>query len=421
MLDPIKLYQYLETLEIPSRLLIAFSGGMDSHVLLHALASLRSEHPELVLRAVHIDHGLHADATQWSQHCQTVCQNLNIECLVLRLDGTQDWRQRSLEEVAREQRYQLLSGVLQEDECLLTAHTLDDQAETVLLQMLRGAGVQGLAAMPIVKVFAKGFLARPLLDVSRKSIQDYAVNFNLQWIEDTSNTSMRFDRNYLRHQVLPLLNSRWPAVKPVLARVADHCAEASELLEQLADQDLQLAAGSVPDTLSISVLKTLSWNRQKNLLRFWLRKLELRVPTALKLQQLLQDFLSAAADANPQMQWPGVDIRRFADDLYAFTPLPAHNSQQILSWDLQQPLPLPARIGVLMPEAIPEALQLSPTAAITVRFRQGGERLYLSGRQGSRSLKKLMQEWRIPPWLRDRIPLLYQDECLVAVLAAFKS
>lgn len=395
------------------QLLIAYSGGLDSHVLLYALSKLREIDPEFSLRAAHINHGLSANAEQWSRHCIRTCEQLGIDCIVKKIE-VKGQLGGSQEELARNLRYAALAELLHENECLLTAHTLDDQAETLLLQLMRGAGVKGLAAMPVTKIFAKGLLVRPLLQVSRQALHAFAEQEHLSWIEDESNNSLKFDRNFMRHQVMPLFRTRWPSADTVLSRVAEHCAEANELLTELAITDAENGI-TEENTLSIMALNQLSPARQRNLIRYWLHRNNLRAPSAIKLRQLQQDFLQAKADATPYLQWPGAEIRRFKGHLYAMKPLLQHDPKTIISWNLQEPLVLPAGLGALHPEDILGQGLHNPTQ-VTVRFRQGGERFKPVGRQGSHPLKKLFQEWGVPPWLRDRTPLVYYKEELLAVI-----
>ena len=214
-----------------SQVLIAYSGGLDSHVLLHLCASLRAIQPQIVLRAIHIDHGLQAVSAQWVMHCQTVCAALNIpficEALHLKVQTGE-----SVEAVAREARYAVFSQYLRAGEMLLTAHHQDDQAETVLLHLLRGSGVDGLAAMPEIRPLAQGYLGRPLLALSRAELVTYAQQNQLNYITDPSNADNRFDRNFLRQQIIPLLQQRWVAVNKTLARAARLQGETRQLLAQ---------------------------------------------------------------------------------------------------------------------------------------------------------------------------------------------
>lgn len=406
--------KHLSQLTQNKKFLIAYSGGLDSHVLLHTLYQHQKKHPEIQLRAIHIHHGLSPFADEWQMHCEAVCVELGINCLLRKINIKSG--SLSLEEAARVARYAVFKELIQADECLLTAHTLDDQAETLLLQLLRGAGIKGMSAMPDKISFACGLFIRPLLIFSRNELMQYAHEQGLQWIEDESNMNLRFDRNYLRRQIIPSLQNRWPAVNKVVSRVAAHCAESSALLDELAMLDFQRAKGPCENTLCIDILTALNAPRQRNLIRYWLRTLNFPMPSDIKLKQLQHDFLYCRKCANPLIQWQNVEIRRYQNHLYAMGSLPAHDPQIIIPWNLKAPLNLPNDLGVLLPEHITHrAWLLNQSEKVTVRFRQGGERCGLQGRQGTRVLKKLLQEWHMPPWLRDRVPLIYCGEKLIEI------
>ena len=388
-------------------LYIAYSGGLDSHALLHAVNQLcKQSH----IQAIHINHGLNKNATDWQQHCRTICENLNIDFEAIEV-VVKPKRGESLEALARQARYAEFSKLMSKDSCLLTAHHADDQAETVLLQMLRGAGVKGLAAMPKITVFSNGHHARPLLDVNRSDLLNYAKAHQLQWIEDDSNQAMRFDRNYLRHQITPLLKQRWPSFNKTLTRVASHCAEADQLLQEMAHEDLQKVMAVSSKALSIDKLQQYSKPRQANILRHWLLHLQLPLPSLGMISRIQNEVMTARHDATPEVSWAGAECRRFRGKLYAMAPLSVLAAEY--KWDLQKPLVLP--IGVLDPEQL-NSVKLPENCTVKVRFRQGGERFHPAGRQGSHPLKKLFQEWGVPPWLRDKIPLIYFQDRLVCVL-----
>jgi tRNA(Ile)-lysidine synthase len=396
----------------PRRYWVAYSGGLDSHVLLHAMARLRDEHG-VMLQAAHVDHALHPDSARWAEHCQTVCADLNIPCQTVRVHAKADAGV-SPEAAARRARYQALADLMEPGDDLLTAHHQDDQAETLLLQLLRGAGPYGLAAMPPCARFAAGLHLRPLLEFSRAALRRYAEEHKLRWIEDPGNIKRDFARNYLRHDVMPLIHARWPAAAVTLARGARLQAEAAELMDALAELDLRQAQGVQKNTLSISALNTLSDTRRRNVLRQWIKGLGLPQPDSRHVQRLLQDVLSARADATPCVRWRGAEVRRYRDELYAMPPLAPHDASLIVPWDMKQPLTLPADLGVL--SCVPSAgAGIKETAGVTVRFRRGGERCTPSGRHETHVLKKLLQEAGVPPWRRERIPLIYIGGQLAAV------
>ena len=393
---------------------VAFSGGLDSTVLLSALAERRADLPG-ELRAVHVNHGLHGDAGRWADHCQAACHLLGVPCQVVVVDA-RGGPGESPEAAARAARYRALAAVLGEGQALLTAHHRDDQAETLLLHLLRGSGPRGLAAMPERRLLGAGWLGRPLLAWSRGDLRTWAAMRGLGWLEDPSNRDERFDRNFLRRQVLPLLERRWPDVSRVLARDAALQAEAARLLEVLAEEDLARSGGPDPGTLSVSSLRGLSPERQRGVLRHWLRALGLPVPGATQLLHLVRDVLEARVDAVPRVRWSGVEVRRYRDALVARRPWPSPEAGEVWAWQPPEALRLPA--GVL--EARPEvgrgvgARWLEDRPAL-VRLRAGGERVRLPGRRHSRSLKKLLQAEGIPPWQRERLPLVYLGDELAAV------
>lgn len=391
---------------------LAYSGGLDSTVLLHGMLQRPTE---ITLKAIHINHGLHVDAEHWAEHCRQICQTLNVELLVLTVNAKAH-RGESQEEVARRARYSALAPYIQQNDCLLTAQHEDDQAETLLLQLLRGSGVDGLAAMPEITPFSGGHLIRPLLRKTRAELQYYAEEQGLRWVEDSSNQSLKYDRNYLRAQVLPLLKSRWPAFSRVLARNAQLQAEASELLAEQAQSDIQRISGKQQNTLNIPSLRSLSNPRRRNVLRYWLRSKSLRPPSLAQLTEI-ERLLETSSDASPLIKIENHEIRRYRDTLYGFTTqIKEIPSPQV--WDLKQPLYIPILDRSLYPEEIPVALKrhLDNCQKVEIRYRQGGERIQLGGHPHHHSLKKLLQEKAVPPWLRDQLPLLYGDDELLAVL-----
>ncbi len=394
------------------RLIVGYSGGLDSHVLLHLLAAHRASWPERTLAAVYVDHGLQTASASWGEHCARVCRELTMPFRVLRINA-RPMAGESPEAAARRARYAAFAAELGPDAALLTAHHRDDQAETLLLQLLRGAGPHGLAAMPTVSRLGQGWRLRPLLDIARADLLAYAHEHGLRWIEDASNADTRFDRNYLRHQILPLLKERWPAVSRNLARSAQWCAETTTWLDAEADIDLAHVATHRPDCLDLPALRELSELRQRNGLRRWLRRLGLPVPDRRQLHHILHDALTAAPDRNPCVRWAGAEVRRYRDGLYAMPALTPHDAQQTLVWrasgDGWLPLELPG-VGWLRMERIVGAglrAEVLAGGSLLVQFRQGGEQFRPVGRSHSQELKKLLQQAGIPPWERDRLPLLY--------------
>lgn len=401
-----------------ARLVLAFSGGLDSMVLLHALAVLRTEFP-FSLRAVHIDHVLHPDSATWGRMCAQVCAQLavpfdarQVTVGTVSVDG--------LEAAARRARYAALSELLSPGEILVTAHQRDDQAETVLLQLLRGTGVAGLAGMPARAAFGRGELVRPLLGFARATLEAYGCRHGLVWIDDPSNADLRLRRNYLRTEIVPRLRAAWPETDRMLVRAAGHAAEAVELLDELADGDLagcRAREGTVHvrEALSVAQLTGLSPARQRNVLRHWLRRQGFLVPGAQQLEILLAQLRHRPRSQHACVRWPGAEVWRYRDQLVALTPQALPDAALTVTWDGRQPLQLPG-VGRLTVEPVRGAgiAHRHLAAGLQVRLRAGGERLRLPGRAGHHTLKKLLQATAVPPWLRGRLPVFYAAGALAA-------
>jgi tRNA(Ile)-lysidine synthase len=309
-----------------------------------------------------------------------------------------------------------MAGNLGQGEALLTAHHQDDQAETLLLQLFRGAGTAGLAAMPAWAPFAKGWHGRPLLEVSRSELEDYARAQGLEWIEDPSNDDLRLRRNFIRQQLMPQIRELWPGISKTLAGAARLQAETLGLTDTLARLDLEQVQGEIPATLSVPALKRLTIARQKNLIRYWLKEKGLHMPGQRHLNEVLKT-LEARQDCEAQVNWKGAEFHRYRDELYAFPPLPAHDPRVELDWLPGQSLTNPATGENLdWQDLMDMGIRLeNPNQALTLRFRQGGERIRIAPNRAHRKLKHLMQETGIPPWERDRIPLIYEGDRLLAV------
>lgn len=413
--DPRRLARALADLPRAPVWWVAYSGGADSHALLHALATLRDTLGG-ELRAVHVDHGLHPDAGAWARHCAQVGADLRIPLRVLRVDARAG-RGESPEAAARTARYAALRELVGPGELLLTAHHADDQAETVLLQLLRGAGPAGLAGMAARRRFGAGVLVRPLLGFTRAALRGYAAAHALAWIEDSANADPAVARSHLRHTVVPALAARWPGFAATLTRAAAHQAEAARVLEGVARADLAALGGGAAG-LAVEGLRALDPARQRLVLRAWLRASGLPVPPAARLERGRRDLLGARDDREPAVRWPGAEVRRYRGRLHAMVPLPPVPATLSLPWDLREPLILPAGLGVLHAQAAC-GVGLSAAAcrgrAVTVHLRSGGERCRPRARAHSRAVKKLLQERGVPPWIRARLPLVYVDGQLAAV------
>jgi tRNA(Ile)-lysidine synthase len=392
---------------------VAFSGGADSTALVHALASLAGE--RLRITALHADHGLAPDSALWAAHCRRVCNALGVPISVRKLNVRTDPAQ-GVEASARHERYRWFAGELGVNDVLLTAHHRDDQAETVLLRLLRGAGVRGLAGIPAVRPLGAGRLVRPLLGFAREELLAYNRRHDLPWIEDPANRDAHFNRSYLRRDILPRLQERWPAVTQRLAQTAHHHREAATLLEGLAEGDIAEAGlGPIPWAPGYRAravpLERLAPERQANALRHMLRQCGFEAPSTPCLQRALERLLRQSPCGASCAFCEGLVLRRYDDWLELAGPLPPVSPRWQWTWtDFPEPLALP-ELGVRLhaDTAKNGALALDRMAAgpVTVRLRRGGERVRLPGRTHRHTLKNLLNEARVPPWHRDRLPLLY--------------
>ncbi|MBW8190878.1 tRNA lysidine(34) synthetase TilS [Neiella marina] len=395
--------------------LIGFSGGLDSTALLHGCVRYRQQYSQLTLQACHVHHGLSDNADAWQAHCKQLCHQLGVTFHSARVQIESKPRQ-SLEAVAREARYGELAKYLTDSShALLTGHHQDDQVETLLLSLKRGSGLDGLSGMPAVMPLAKGWLARPMLPLSRAELEAYAEQEQLHWIEDESNQDEGFDRNFIRHQLIPLCQQRWPAFVATAARSMSLVAQDRQLLEEITAQDYEHCQHN--NNLSISALTDLTLARRHRVFRHWLRLNHAPLWSHAQQLQAWQSVACAQADGEPQLCWGDWQLRRYRDQLMLFKQLDesAPNDQV---WHWPDPVML-ATIGQLtmQPSDASDAIRL-PLASevVSVRFGQLKTRVRPADRAGSRSLKKVWQELGVPPWLRNRIPLVFfNDECVAAL------
>lgn len=401
----------------PGPILVAYSGGLDSTTLLHALACSDAAR-DRGLRAVHVDHGIHEDSAAWARHCEAFAGSLKVELCVRRVQVVRR-PDLGLEGSARLARYAQIETLLSPGEFVALAHHRDDQTETVLLKLLRGAGPEGLGAMRPMRRLGRGHAWRPLLALPRSVLQQYAIAHRLDWLADPSNEDSNIDRSYLRTQVLPRITARWPEAAASIAQSAAWARNAAEFIDDHARRMLELLRGHDPATLRFRGWLDLPAALRDPVLRLWLRALELSEPTHYQASELVRQLSEAGEDRQPCVRWPGVEMRRYRDLLYAMPPLqlpPPDWQAQFDGSDLRLPLDL----GVLrLRGALPQARLATP---LKVRFRRGGESLRLSGDGPTRELRDLLQESGMPPWQRARLPLLFDaDNRLLAVADLYLS
>lgn len=390
-------------------LVVALSGGLDSRVLLHALARVAPDFP-LAVRALHVHHGLSPNADAWAVRVQEFCAAEGVACALQRVQVAPG---ASRENAAREARQGAFRAALAPGEALLLAQHRDDQAETVLFRLLRGAGLAGLGGMRADgrQARADGGEAprwRPFLGLTRAALAAYATARGLAWVDDESNADTALDRNFLRHDILPRLRARWPAVTRTLADTALRLQEAEDLLRELAEE-LAEAAVDAGGRLRVDAVRALPPPRQRLLLRHWLQGRGFRAPDAAVLERVRVDALTPRVDATPRVAWADGEVRRYRDHLYAMAPLPALPAGWSCRWEGVTPLALPdGRRLALEGEG-------APPFPWQVRFREGGERLRALPGAPSRELRTWLQEQGVPPWERERLPLVFAGDTLIAV------
>ena len=405
-----------------SRYILGFSGGLDSHVLLHLLCGLGQER---FLKAVYIDHRLQRESVEWGQFCRAVCKEYSVEFEEIALNSAAI-PQGNIESWARDMRYGFFSELMAQDDILLTAHHADDQAETVLLNLLRGTGPRGLAAMQGLRPFAKGWHARPLLLYSRAELNQYARSHQLSAVIDSSNDELQYERNFIRHTTLPKLAERWKGVRQTLIRVAKHQRAAVELMESIAQDDYQSISLDEGRTLAIDRLVRFARVRQINVIFYWLRKFKLPVPQSKQMDEIIRVVFKSRR-SNPCISWRGVELRVYRGRIYAEMSISKSPVSLVLDWDCKQSLALPlGQLRCLSGAAssgrgIKLAADVLNRSVLTVRYRRGGERIQSKCGTYHIQLKKMFQDLGVLPWYRCFVPLLYLEDELIAVADFFVS
>lgn len=397
-------------------LLLALSGGLDSVILLHLLAELRANLP-FELHAMHVHHGLSVNADVWADFCAVQCQQLNVPLQIVHVNVTKnpDYKnsEQGIEAEARQLRYNALFTYAADGKApdfVVTAHHQDDQAETLLLQLFRGAGVKGLSSMAAVD--NKRRLLRPLLNVSRQTLHEYALQHAIQWCDDESNDNTQYDRNFVRHELMPVLESRFTSVKAVLARTASHMAEASELLEVLAVQDAENMLSD--NSLCLQALGELTAARTKNVLRWWFAQNKLTMPAAEHLNEIIEQLFNSRKDADLNIKLQHLYLRKYQQRAYLCEDKMAAPFDMV--WEGESELILPSGGKLLFKSVLGAGLALKQgVTKLRITNRNGGERFKPDALRPTRTLKYLLQELNMPPWQRMYIPLIYWEDKLACV------
>jgi tRNA(Ile)-lysidine synthase len=393
---------------------VGYSGGVDSTVLLHLLQRwCKANAGAPPLTAIHVNHAMQSAADDWQVHCEWVCKFLQVP-MIARAVVVHPAPGGS-EAAAREARYRVFEEQLQCGDALFLGHHLDDQVETFLLRLMRGAGVQGLAAMPARRALGEGMLVRPLLQIKRSQLQEYAGHHGLECVQDPSNSNTAMDRNFLRADLLPTLASRWPGYRRTIARASGHMAAAVTVLREALPTPATAHSAMGDPGIALDELTLAPAYAAAVKLRSWLQVAGYQAPDQAALDEFLRQLRVAAPDAKPRLECSAFTLQRYRDAVYLLPDDHEACCTDSFSLATGEIYDVPGVGRVSLEPAATDGLVLAPGERLTVAWRQGGERCKPLGRAGSSSLKKLLQEWDVPPWWRDRVPLLYLGDELLAV------
>jgi len=411
--------QKLKTIKPHSNsLTVALSGGVDSVVLLHLANSFQENHPEISISAIHVDHGLSDNAKSWQLFCTQLCQKLEIPLKIAEVEVVKKTRQ-SLEAVAREQRYLALFELSDPTSIILLGQHQDDQVETFLLQLKRGSGLAGLSAMASLSMQQGRYLLRPLLNTSRAQIESFATDFTINHINDESNDDKSFDRNYLRHDIVPQLNERFRGFNSCVSRSVELLQQQQALIDEISQSDLiqaySLSQAKEAKVIPVSFLSSLSFARQANLVRYWLGQHNLLMPSKVILDQILNQAINAKIDAKICIQLGRHTIQRFRNELYI-----VGLSEAILDMfdcDLET---VPLSNGTQLKKYQGKGIRdIKSNETLNIRFSALKTRIKPKNKPGSNTVKHWLKDAKVPPWQRNSVPLIYYGDTLVQVVGYF--
>ncbi|WOG25459.1 tRNA lysidine(34) synthetase TilS [Endozoicomonas sp. 8E] len=405
--------------------LVAFSGGVDSTVLLHLSVGLREQGKIKSLSAVHIHHGLSENADSWAEHCLSLCEQWQVPLEVVRvaIESSSD-----IERQAREARYAVFEDRLPEDGCLLMGHHQDDQAETVLFRLLRGSGLDGVAGMPASRGLGGGVLLRPLLNISRQTIENYAENYGLGFVEDESNQDQRFRRNFLRQNLMPQIEAVWPGVAVRLAQFSEDVSEVNQMLLEQTEQYARSIIQAPPSrlwgersVLDLEALKLINGLAARRLVRYWLASHQVQMPDRVRLNALFTDLIEAVEDAEPVVLIGAFQLRRFIGKLVLLRkPEPIEREGFDWQWRADRVIKLPFSGGRLSLEEGGDVRL--PETTLRILFRSelpAGLKVAVKGREGRKTIKRWLQDYKVPPWVRESVPFVFHGDQLVALPGFF--
>ena len=405
---------YFKKFDNSNHIVIAYSGGIDSSVLLNIMCA-NKEHLKQSIEVIHVNHGLHEKSSNWEDFCKKECEKYKVTFKSIKIQEDCP-KENSVEAWARNMRYKLISKHVKKNDILITAHHKDDQVETFFLQLLRGSGVHGLASMPVIKEFKNGFHVRPFLSFQRNEITKYAKENNISWIDDETNLDINYQRNFLRHNVLPTIDANWLSYRESILRVISHQADSMKIHNEIAQLDMEKISCNDTSNLHVGLIKELSEERKKNLIFFWLKNLNLETPSSKHMKQIISALINSDQQKSPCVNWGNTEVRRYKKFLYASNIVDNHESDIEITWDINSPLMIEGEtLTTIESQGKGLSKECIKDANIIIRYRHGGEKIYTNSLSQSKSIKQLFQERSVLPWLRNKIPLIYINDELAVV------
>ena len=390
--------------------LIAYSGGVDSTALLHLSGKIAKKLNKKIL-AVHVNHNLNKESKNWEIHCKNFCNDTGIPLTIINLNIVLN-KGDSIEERAREDRYKIIYNLMTRRTVMMTAHHRDDQAETFIIQLLRGAGAKGLSSMPELKKIKKGYHIRPFLKLSKRDLNNIIKNNNLSYIKDNSNDDTKFSRNFIRKSIFPVIEKKWPSYSETISRSAFNLSESVKLNEELAKIDIKKYLLEEDNRISVSI-KELESYRFNNVIRFWIKKNNYRMPSSEQIFSISNNILKAGKDKVPFFECSEYEIRRYNDYIEIMDPLTKHDPSEVYVWEFKKNLVISSLSINLSWKNLEDKLGFEVNQNVEVKFRKRGENIQIGS--SKKSLRDYMRENKIPPWKRERTLLIYIDKELKVV------
>ncbi|CAL4319390.1 tRNA lysidine(34) synthetase TilS [Buchnera aphidicola] len=395
--------------------LIAYSGGIDSTVLLYKMIKIKKNYPKIQIRAIHINHNIQSSSNQWEEHCIEVCQHSHVPLILEKINTK---FKKNVEEKLRIERYKIIFNHLMPDEILLTGHHLNDQCETLILSLKRGSGPTGLSGIYSERFFGQKKIVRPFLKIKKKELEQWANHKKIKWIEDFSNLNINYDRNFIRHKIIPILEKRWPFFLKNCSRTAMICSEETKLKNILLKEKIKNFI-NCDTSLNFSFFKNMKKEICTALIRYWISLKNIKMPSYKLIECIYNEIIFSKTDANPKIIIKKNEIRRYKNSLYFIKTQKNINNRLIFWHNQNKKLFLPNNLGYLIQNNKGFVLPApKKNELINIRFQFEGKILII-GREKRRKIKKIWQECNIPPWLRTQIPLLFYNNHFISAIGVF--